>query len=146
MYRNLKLDRGVTAQKSTDVLTRQDTLYLFYNLLSTNTKEGTPYINKLGYSLNAAGEVDRVALVNGVMEGRWWRPAAGSSPSPSMWTAPGVPGRAASSAKSIQNNDIVYWSESMQTCGCTPTGGRHDPGTEPHPLQPHIREGGRPDL
>lgn len=69
MYRNLKLDRGVTAQKSTDVLTRQDTLYLFYNLLSTNTKEGTPYINKLGYSLNAAGEVDRVALVNGVMEG-----------------------------------------------------------------------------
>ena len=37
-----KLDRGVTAQKSTDVLTRQDTLYLFYNLLSTNTKEGTP--------------------------------------------------------------------------------------------------------
>ena len=46
------------------MLTRQDTLYLFYNLLSTNTKEGTPYINKLGYSLNAAGEVDRVALVN----------------------------------------------------------------------------------
>lgn len=51
------------------MLTRQDTLYLFYNLLSTNTKEGTPYINKLGYSLNAAGEVDRVALVNGVLEG-----------------------------------------------------------------------------
>ena len=50
MYRNLKLDRGVTAQKSTDVLTRQDTLYLFYNLLSPTPRRAPPYINKLGYS------------------------------------------------------------------------------------------------
>ena len=116
MYRNLKLDRGVTAQKSTDVLTRQDTLYLFYNLLSTNTKEGTPYINKLGYSLNAAGEVDRVALVNGVMEGpvvvagSWQQSVPFDVDSARVYRD-----GAASSAKSIQNNDIVYWSESMQT-------------------------------
>ena len=116
MYRNLKLDRGVTAQKSTDVLTRQDTLYLFYNLLSTNTKEGTPYINKLGYSLNAAGEVDRVALVNGVMEGPVVAAGSWQQSVPfDVDSARVYRDGAASSAKSIQNNDIVYWSESMQT-------------------------------
>ena len=115
-YRNLKLDRGVTAQKSTDVLTRQDTLYLFYNLLSTNTKEGTPYINKLGYSLNAAGEVDRVALVNGVMEGPVVAAGSWQQSVPfDVDSARVYRDGAASSAKSIQNNDIVYWSESMQT-------------------------------
>ena len=116
MYRSLKLDRGVTAQKSTDVLTRQDTLYLFYNLLSTNTKEGTPYINKLGYSLNAAGEVDRVALVNGVMEGPVVAAGSWQQSVPfDVDSARVYRDGAASSAKSIQNNDIVYWSESMQT-------------------------------
>ena len=69
LYHSLKLDRGVTAVNATDSLTRQDAMYLFYNLLSAPTSEGTPYLNALGYSLNDAGQVDLLALVNGEMEG-----------------------------------------------------------------------------
>lgn len=69
LYHSLKLDRGLNAQSSSTVLSRHDAMYLFYNLLSTNDKSGTPYINSLGYSLNAAGEVDLVALINAVMDG-----------------------------------------------------------------------------
>ncbi len=105
------------------MLTRQDTLYLFYNLLSTNTKEGTPYINKLGYSPTPPVRWTGVALVNGVMEGPVVAAGSWQQSVPfDAWTAPGCTDGAASSAKSIQNNDIVYWVSPCRPCGCTPTG------------------------
>lgn len=66
---SLSLDKGLTAQAASAPLTRHDAMYLFYNLLSAKNKEGQPYLTTLGYSLNAAGEVDLVALVNGEMNG-----------------------------------------------------------------------------
>ena len=69
MYHSLKLDQGVTAAGPSTLLTRQDAMYLFYNLMTANTKEGRPYLESLGYSLNAAGEIDLVALISGQMEG-----------------------------------------------------------------------------
>ena len=69
MYHSLKLDQGVTAAGPSTLLTRQDAMYLFYNLMTANTKEGHPYLESLGYSLNAAGEIDLVALISGQMEG-----------------------------------------------------------------------------
>ena len=69
MYRSLKLDRGVSASAPGDVLTRQDAMYLFYNLMTARNKEGTPYLETLGHKLNSAGEIDLVALVNDAMEG-----------------------------------------------------------------------------
>lgn len=69
LYHSLSLDKGLTAQAASAPLTRHDAMYLFYNLLSAKNKEGQPYLTTLGYSLNAAGEVDLVALVNGEMNG-----------------------------------------------------------------------------
>ena len=69
MYQSLKLNRGVTASQAASLLTRQDAVYLFYNLLSAKTKEGTPYIQQLGHSLDASGKPDLVSLINGEMEG-----------------------------------------------------------------------------
>lgn len=91
--------------------------------------------------------MDRVALVNGVVEGPVVAAGSWQQSVPfDVDSARVYRDGAASSAKSIQNNDIVYWSESMQTLWVYTDGWRHDPGTEPHPLQPHFREGGRPDL
>lgn len=116
LYRSLKLDRGLNAQSSGDPLTRHDAMYLFYNLLSVNTKEGTPYINSLGHSLNSAGEVDLVALINDVMEGPVvatgnWEDSVPFSLSGVTVTRDGDP----SSLSHIQENDVVYWCQPMRT-------------------------------
>lgn len=116
LYHSLKLDRGLNAQSSSTVLSRHDAMYLFYNLLSTNDKSGTPYINSLGYSLNAAGEVDLVALINAVMDGPMiasgdWQRNIPFSLSGATVTRDGSP----SSASQIQENDVIYWCQSMRT-------------------------------
>lgn len=116
LYRSLKLDRGLNAQNSGDVITRHDAMYLFYNMLSTNNKSGTPYINSLGHSLNAAGEVDLVALINDVMDGPLvatgdWQDSLPFSPSGFTVTRNGDP----SSLSKIQENDVIYWCQPMRT-------------------------------
>lgn len=116
LYHSLKLDRGLNAQSSSTVLSRHDAMYLFYNLLSTNDKSGTPYINSLGYSLNTAGEVDLVALINAVMDGPMiasgdWQSNIPFSLSGATVTRDGSP----SSASQIQENDVIYWCQSMRT-------------------------------
>lgn len=116
LYHSLKLDRGLNAQSSSTVLSRHDAMYLFYNLLSTNDKSGTPYINSLGYSLNAAGEVDLVALINAVMDGPMiasgdWQSNIPFSLSGATVTRDGSP----SSTSQIQENDVIYWCQSMRT-------------------------------
>ena len=116
LYHSLKLDRGLNAQSSSTVLSRHDAMYLFYNLLSTNDKSGTPYINSLGYSLNAAGEVDLVALINAVMDGPMiasgdWQSNIPFSLSGATVTRDG----SLSSASQIQENDVIYWCQSMRT-------------------------------
>lgn len=116
LYHSLKLERGLSAQNSNDVLTRHDAMYLFYNILSTNSKSGTPYINSLGHSLNAAGEVDLVALINDVMDGPLvttgnWQSSIPFSLSGATVTRNGDP----SSLSKVQENDVIYWCQSMRT-------------------------------
>lgn len=116
LYHSLDLDRGLSAQNAGDILTRQDCMYLFYNLMTTNTKAGTPYINSLGYSLNSAGEIDLVALINGAMEGPVVAQGNWQSSIPFSLTGCTVyrDGKAAA-LSAIQTNDVVYWSPSMRT-------------------------------
>lgn len=114
LYRSLRLDRGVSAASATAPLTRQDAAYLFYNLLSASTKEGTPYLTTLGYSLNSAGQVDLLALVNGAMEGpvvaqSGWQTALPFTPSKV------IRGGASVALSDIQDYDLIYWNASMGT-------------------------------
>ena len=116
LYHSLKLDRGVTAVNATDSLTRQDAMYLFYNLLSAPTSEGTPYLNTLGYSLNDAGQVDLLALVNGEMEGpvvvqRDWSASIPFTPVQGKVYRDG----ASVPPSAIQDYDVVYWNSGMET-------------------------------
>ena len=115
MCQNLKLTRGVTALQAASPLTRQDAVYLFYNLLSAKTKEGTPYIQQLGHSLDASGKPDVVALVNGQMEGPvvvqgyGWQSSLGFTPNKVYRNG------SAASLTNIQDYDVVYWNAAMST-------------------------------
>ncbi len=115
MYHSLKLSQGVAAAGASSALTRQDAVYLFYNLLSAKTKEGAPYIQLLGHSLDASGKPDVVSLVNGQMEGPVV--AQGSSWQSSLGFTPGKVYRNGSAAllTSIQDYDVIYWNRSMGT-------------------------------
>ncbi len=114
LYHSLGLDQGVAAQSASEPLTRHDAMYLFYNLMTAPSKEGGAYLTQLGYQLNAAGEVDLVALVNGEMEGPLV--AAGDWQSAIPFPLSGVTvnrNGAVSSVGAIQPNDLIYWNETM---------------------------------
>ena len=116
LYHSLRLDRGVTAADAADPLTRQDAMYLFYNLLSAPTSEGTPYLNTLGYGLNDAGQVDLLTLVNGEMEGPVvvqgdWRASIPFTPVQGKVYRDG----ASVPPSAIQDYDVVYWNSGMET-------------------------------
>ena len=116
LYHRLELDQGVSAQGAADTLTRQDAMYLFYNLMTAPTKEGSLYVTQLGYSLNAAGELDLVGLINGEMQGPLV--AAGNWQSAIPFSLAGVTvnrNGTASNLGAIQENDVIYWNESMNT-------------------------------
>ena len=117
-YRALDLDEGVTAGQDS-AMKRRDALYLFYNLMITKNKEGTYYLNVLEPTLNlvnTAGELDRVALINSAMEGpvvasSGWQSQVGfNTASATVYRNGGE-----STLSAVQNQDVVYWSESMHT-------------------------------
>ena len=115
MYHSLKLSQGIAAAGAASPLTRQDAVYLFYNLLSAKTKDGTPYIQLLGHSLDASGKPDVVSLVNGQMEGPVvaqgynWQAELGFTPSKVYRNG------SAATLTNIQEYDVVYWNASMST-------------------------------
>lgn len=116
MYRSLKLDRGVSVSAASAPLTRQDAMYLFYNLMTVKTKGGQVYLESLGHSLNSAGEIDLVSLVNDAMEGPVvaqgnWQSSLPFEVSGAVVYRNGAP----SSIASIQNQDVIYWSAAMKT-------------------------------
>lgn len=114
-YQALGLDRGVTAGKN-DPMTRQDALWLFYNLLTAPTKNGQVYLTTLGHSLTASGEIDRVALVNSAMEGPMVAEGNWQASVPfSLTTATVYRDGKAAQLSDIQTLDVVYWSKSMHT-------------------------------
>lgn len=114
MYRSLKLDRGVSASTAASPLTRQDAMYLFYNLMTAKNKEGKVYLETLGHSLNDTGEIDLVALINNAMEGPIvaqgdWKEAVRFTLSSTKIYREGK----ASSLSAIQSQDVVYWNRAM---------------------------------
>lgn len=111
-FRSLKLDRGVTTGQN-DPIIRRDALYIFYNLLTAKTKLGQSYLTTLGHSLTAAGEIDRVALIQSTMEGPAladsdWLSRLGFSP------VTVYRGGKLTSPSAVQPSDVIYWSKSMR--------------------------------
>ncbi len=115
MYQTLKLDRGISASQG-DPMTKQDALWLFYNLLTAKTKTGQVYLTTLGHALTPAGEIDRVALMNAAMEGPvvaedGWQRAVPFDVSGAVVYR----GGALSTLAALQSTDVIYWSKPMRT-------------------------------
>lgn len=115
LYRNLDLDEGISISQD-DPMTRQDAMYLFYNLLTAKTKQGQPYLLTLGHSLTPTGEIDRVALVNSAMEGPVvMSPGWESKVNFDVSTATVYRSGKLSTFSALQQNDVIYWSKPMRT-------------------------------
>lgn len=116
LYRRLDLDEGIDLGP-TAAMTRRDSMKLFYNLLTTKTKQGVPYLTTLGHALTLTGEIDRVALINSAMRGpivveTGWQ----SKVNFDLATTKAVYRNGTLTALSaLQPNDILYWSKSMRT-------------------------------
>lgn len=116
MYKTLDLDEGITIGQN-DTMTRQDAMYLFYNLLTAPSKTtGQPYLSSvLGYGLTADGKVDTLALLNSTMDGpvvvgeAGWRDKIPFDISKASVTRNG----ASATADTLMDNDVVYWSDTM---------------------------------
>lgn len=116
-YHNLGLDEGISAAQNS-AMTRRDAMYLFYNLMTAKTKDGSAYyLNTLEAGLvNTKGEIDMVALINSAMEGplvaeRGWQSNLPFALAGATVYRNGV----ASSPEAIQDLDVVYYSDSMRT-------------------------------
>ncbi len=115
LYRNLDLDEGISIGQDSP-MTRQDAMCLFYNLLTAKTKTGQVYLTTLGHTLTAAGEIDRVALINSAMEGPVIM--SGDWRSKINFDVTGTTvyrGGNLSTLSALQTNDIIYYSKSMRT-------------------------------
>ena len=117
-YRALELDEGVSCGQNNN-MTRRDALYLFYNLMITKNKSGTYYLNTLEPTLNLVnsnGQLDRVALINSAMEGPVVAAAGWQDALPFAAASAAVyRNGSAADLGSIQDQDVLYWSESMRT-------------------------------
>lgn len=117
-YHSLGLDEGITTGQDS-AMTRQDALYLFYNLLTARTKTGSFYLNTLEPTLNlvdASGTLDRVALVNSAMDGPMVAESGWQSRLPfDVNTATVYRDGRTSTLSAVQLQDVVYWSEPMRT-------------------------------
>lgn len=105
---SLGLDQGVNARGAADPLTRRDAMYLFYNLLSAPDADGTPYIQRLGHTLDASGQVDLLELANGALEGPLvaqgdWQAALSFTPSAVCRNGAPV------SPSAVLDYDVLYW-------------------------------------
>ncbi len=113
-YRALGLDKGVASTDSSTPLTRRDSMYLFYNMLTTPAKDGSIYLTTLGHTLTLSGEIDVNDLIHSAMEGPI---VARQDLAPQLDFTPRTVYRSGflSSLSAIEENDVIYYSKSMST-------------------------------
>lgn len=110
LYQSLGLDTGVTASQGT-TMTRRNMMYLFYNLLNADTKDGQVYAQTLGYTLNSNGEIDYLSMVSDTMEGPFVVEGSLSDLVSSAGRTVYRNGYA-STADAVQQYDVIYYNDS----------------------------------
>lgn len=68
LFYSLELNDSLNRQP-TEILTKEDCINLFYNLLKTDTKSGQAYATVLGADLNSDGEVNPMELADNTLKG-----------------------------------------------------------------------------
>ena len=115
-YSALGLNTGISKTQG-QVLTRQDCINLFYNLMSSKTKSGSYYATTLGYTVNSSGELDYSSLVLANMEGPFIvESSSWSSDLPfTASTATVYKNGSASTISAVSNYDVYYYNAGMRT-------------------------------
>ncbi len=115
LYTSLKLDKNISKSK-TEKLTRKDCMNLFYNTLKATTKDKVVYATKLGYKINADGDVEYLNVVNNEMDGPIIAESNWSSQIPfDVSTATYYRDDYISSVGAIQAQDVLYYSKDLNT-------------------------------
>ena len=110
LYQSLGLDANITATQGS-TMTRRNMMYLFYNLLNAETKDGQVYAATLGYTLNSNNEIDYLSMVSDTMEGPYV--VEGSlSDIVSSTNKTVYRNGYASSADAVQKYDVIYYNDS----------------------------------
>ena len=86
-------------------------MYLFYNLLNADTKDGQVYAQTLGYTLNSNGEIDYLSMVSDTMEGPFVVEGSLSDLVSSAGRTVYRNGYA-STADAVQQYDVIYYNDS----------------------------------
>lgn len=112
----LGINAGVNSLQG-QALTRQDCMYIFYNLMSTKNKTGNYYAASLGYTVNSAGKVDYSSLVLAntkgpfvVNDSSWASSLPFDSGSATIYK-----NGAASTLSDVQTYDVYYYNTSMKS-------------------------------
>lgn len=114
MYQNLKLNTGLNVKQG-QILTRGDCAKLVYNTLNATTKDGKTYATTLGYSVDGAGRIDYLSVVNAELQGPivvgegGWTAQLGFTPTV-VYRNDGE-----STLSAIAQNDVVYYLEKTKT-------------------------------
>ena len=110
LYQSLGLDANITATQGS-TMTRRNMMYLFYNLLNAETKDGQVYAATLGYTLNSNNEIDYLSMVSDTMEGPYVVEGSLSGIVSSTNKTVYRNGYA-SSADAVQKYDVIYYNDS----------------------------------
>ena len=114
LYRNLHMNTGISASQG-EYLTREECAQLIYNTLNATAKDGQPYAVTLGYSVDAAGNIDYLSVINAELEGPVivgsgsWTDAIGFTPSVVYRND------SESTASAVTDNDVLYYLENSKT-------------------------------
>ncbi|WP_122789801.1 S-layer homology domain-containing protein [Intestinibacillus sp. Marseille-P6563] len=111
---SLGLNDRISASQG-DTMTRQDMMYLFYNLLSADTKEGTAYSESLGYTLDADGNIDYLSVIADTLDGPFVVQSSLSALGISSDGATVYRNGYLSSADAIAKYDVVYYSKGLNS-------------------------------
>jgi len=114
-YTSLGLDTYITTSRG-EYLTREDCMYLIYNMINTKNKNGTVHAQILGYPLDSDDKIDYLGVVDDNTDGPvlardGWQSTVGISPDKMMVWRDGK----RATADEIKDYDVLYYSKLINT-------------------------------
>ncbi len=115
-FQALGLDDGLTLSKG-QYLTRNDCVYIFYNLLKATAADGQVYATKLGYTVNSSGEINYSSLVSGDLKGPYVYESGSIFSNIPFAAADAVIYRngVVSTTSAVQLYDVYYYNVALKT-------------------------------
>lgn len=115
LYRSKGLGKNIGLSEKA-YMRGKDCSNLFYNTLNAKTKDGKVYAESVGYVLSANGELDYLAFIDSDMEGPIIADENWKNEIPfSVNSATVYKDSKKCSYSEIDNNDVLYFSESIKT-------------------------------